>query len=606
MKGALFTAVVALWLAPSAPAATPTRLLYASDWNGPTQIFAANPSSSRTVGQLTFEHSTRCRSLSIACGFIEPLPSPDGRKIAYFEAGAETEPAILWIADADGRNPQRIGETANPLVPYHANRTRSAIWSPDSKELAYTSRDGARFVRADGRRAGSGRWWHGWPSYYDSVSPDRRWVATVTDHDVVVTNRRTGRKRKLLDKKVLSLAWSPDSRALAYVEGAIGFSTAATGDLGVVTLAGRDRTLLHERGQIQSVAWTKLPPRTAYRPPEVVNGVFAGGPIARLAADGKRVAYAACLDLFAWTPAAGEVTELGSLHRDPATAPNASFFRGACLAPNQRDEIYDLAVAGDRVAWGEKTSGLVYHWWLMQTRVGPSPPRYELATGSNALGSNWFGAGGLAGSGQGIVYSAWQTAPDPASGFPVTAMTLFRTTEASCPCPAIEYGAARQEFTSGSGLTPVLALDTDGARIAALRYDRLAIYDLSGRQLRAFDVLPAAAQFAGEDIVALVPNELRVYAPDGTLRHSWTMPTDSVGRDCRYYSEPQCRGGSLTLQDATRNLAAYVVQGEVHVLRLADGRNTVVGYGTEARFMNDGLVYADGARIRIVPWNQLE
>jgi NADPH-dependent 2,4-dienoyl-CoA reductase/sulfur reductase-like enzyme len=44
----------------------------------------------------------------------------------------------------------------------------------------------------------------------------------------------------------------------------------------------------------------------------------------------------------------------------------------------------------------------------------------------------------------------------------------------------------------------------------------------------------------------------------------------------------------------------------VHVVRLADGRDTVVGYGSEARFMNDGLVYADGARVRLIPFAQLD
>jgi hypothetical protein len=472
-----------------------------------------------------------------------------------------------------------------------------AAWSPNSKELAYASAQGVRFVRADGRGVAKGKWWHGWPKYDVVVSPDRRWVASLDADHIVIRDRRTGEGRVALAKRAFSLAWSPDSRALAYVEGTVGFTTAATGDIGVVTLSGRDRSVVHGRGQIESVAWTRPPARTKYRAPEKVNGVFAGGPIAHLAADGNRVAYASCLGVHAWTPGSGTATEVAAV---------PEWIRGTCLAPDQRDEIYDLAVAGERVAWGLKTSGLVFHWWLFQARTEQEAAPFELASGSDALGSNWFGAGSLAGSGGALLYSVWETATDAASGFPITAMTLFRATDGGCPCPAIEYGAVRQEFTRGAGLTPIAALDTDGSRIAALRYDHLAVYDISGRQLAALPVSPAAAQLAGDDVVVLVPNELRIYAPDGGLKRAWPVPSASVGRDCRYYSEPQCNTTvELTLQDAAGGFASYVFRDEVHVLRLNDGRDTVVAQGSEARFVDQGLVYADGARVRLVPWAAL-
>jgi len=41
------------------------------------------------------------------------------------------------------------------------------------------------------------------------------------------------------------------------------------------------------------------------------------------------------------------------------------------------------------------------------------------------------------------------------------------------------------------------------------------------------------------------------------------------------------------------------------VLRLADGFDKVVGRGTLARFMDEGLVYSDGARLHLVPYSQL-
>jgi hypothetical protein len=59
------------------------------------------------------------------------------------------------------------------------------------------------------------------------------------------------------------------------------------------------------------------------------------------------------------------------------------------------------------------------------------------------------------------------------------------------------------------------------------------------------------------------------------------------------------------LQDLGHGLAAYVLEGQVHLLRLADGVDAVVGAGTLARFMNAGLVYAGGSRLHLVPYDRL-
>jgi NADPH-dependent 2,4-dienoyl-CoA reductase/sulfur reductase-like enzyme len=59
------------------------------------------------------------------------------------------------------------------------------------------------------------------------------------------------------------------------------------------------------------------------------------------------------------------------------------------------------------------------------------------------------------------------------------------------------------------------------------------------------------------------------------------------------------------LEDVARGLAVYVLDGEVHLLRLRDGADRVVAAGTLARFMDTGLVYADGARIRMTPFARL-
>jgi hypothetical protein len=52
-------------------------------------------------------------------------------------------------------------------------------------------------------------------------------------------------------------------------------------------------------------------------------------------------------------------------------------------------------------------------------------------------------------------------------------------------------------------------------------------------------------------------------------------------------------------------MAAFVLDGQVHVLQLADGADTAVGAGTLARFTDSGLVYAEGTTLRLLPFNQL-
>jgi hypothetical protein len=73
------------------------------------------------------------------------------------------------------------------------------------------------------------------------------------------------------------------------------------------------------------------------------------------------------------------------------------------------------------------------------------------------------------------------------------------------------------------------------------------------------------------------------------------------------YGDPSCpqAAAPLTLGGLSHGLAAYVVDREVHVLRIADGADRVVAPGTLARFMDAGLVYADGARVRFVPYERL-
>jgi hypothetical protein len=423
-----------------------------------------------------------------------------------------------------------------------------------------------------------------------AVSPNRRWQASVDSNGISVTDRRTGRTRLLTADTTSAMAWAPDSRSLAYITGKLDWQWAATGDIKIVSLNGRTRTVVSQDGayggQIVALTWTRPPPRTTYRRPQTPEpGIFTGAPVAHLAATGTHVAFTACNRLYAWEPFASTATEVSSL--------------GQCLDPDNRNEYYDVELAGTRLFWGEKTAGLSYDWSLHELTLGTNSS-VTLVSGDGVLGSpEESGAGAITGQDDLIVFGDWQRPERGPNG--LTTETLFRVTSLGCPCTAIAYAAAP------STTSPLVPLDTDGTRIAALRYGSIVVLDAAGNDLLQTTLPAGGAQIMGNELLVLVEGQLRDYdLKTGALRQTWTAPSGSVGRDCDFYSEPHCpTDAAVKLQDAARGLVAYTFNGQVHVVRLADGRDTAIGYGTEARFMDSGLAYADAARLNIIPYSGL-
>jgi len=350
-------------------------------------------------------------------------------------------------------------------------------------------------------------------------------------------------------------------------------------------------------GQIVSLAWTRPPRGIHYRPPTAApaarvapDSVLADGVIDRLAVDGNRVAYVSCLRVDVWSPA---------LQTD-VTVHEHGLVRGAqpslCVwDQGGRNFFYSLALAGGRVAYGERGGGLTYGWTLATSTLG-SANGSVLAAGENSLGSNFpYGvAGTLAGSGSLLVYSFWHT------GFTsptVTEQEIRRVDEGGCPCPAI-----------ASSPGPLVPFDVEGGRIVAAGTNATWIVDAQGKLLLSIPVSPLAAQLAGSDLVLLLRGEIDDYdAGSGVMRHAWPLPDVPSGAETgdpnRVAAVPG--NGRLVLDDAGRGLVAYVLDEQVHVLRLSDGEDVTVAPGQLARFSDTGLVYADGARIHLVPFDRL-
>jgi len=661
-------ALTALLLVPGAGArptahATPARLrvLYAADWTGQMQIFSADPAGRVPVRQLTFARPDGACYSAAACGYTRPQPSPNGRSLVYWSTSRSGLAGGLWLARGDGTGPRRVASafaaTWSPdsrRLAYSAEdgihvlaigaadrivdraTTDALAWSPDGNTLAFADKRGLVLLRRghervleagqpeslawapDGRTIGyttstgisivavtrgSERTVHRfavkppecWPASglgptEVAFSPNGRLLAFVDPNGTPgFLDTHTWRARTVRDSGH-GISWAPDGRSVVFVQGcqdAAGESL-TSGDVQTITPAGHVHTLVAASkpggGQIVAADWVSIPTAVSYRAPQPVTGVFAGGPVQKLAADGDRVGFASCGRVSVWDEATSATTPVQT--------------SAGCDAPFSRQgHVGTLALAADRVLWWSAYTGLGFRWSMYQATLGATPS--EVANGSGNLGSTPVdGSGTALGAGSLLVMSTWALHAENGSSV-VDRQSIQRVEPAGCPCTAIS--ASRGLYTP---------LDVDQRRIVVSGSSGTRIVADDGTILLALPVSTLAAQLDGSQLVIATGNELRVYdAATGALRDAWPLSIGPVGHDCDVFTDPTCNFGQpiapLTLEDVSHGIAAYIDAGQVHLLRLGDGTDEVVGNGTLARFTNAGLVYADGARVWLTPYDRL-
>ena len=240
-------------------------IVYGSDWPGQKQAFVAAPSPAAAIRQVTF----------VASGALDPVPSPDGRRVAYRRLVSAKEEGVsveeLWVVGVDGRSPRRLSRRVVQVV---LERIEEIVWSPNSTRIAYSTRADELFVAsadgsanllvgtigascrpvwsADSRRVTR--------DCFPGLSPNRRWIAGVDTSrrlTVVVTNNRSGVQRVI---PASEFAWSPDSRWLAYAKRGAGIRV-------LEPETGRTRRLT--RDEASGLAWSPDGQEIAY-----LNGSF--------------------------------------------------------------------------------------------------------------------------------------------------------------------------------------------------------------------------------------------------------------------------------------------------------------------------------------------
>jgi WD40-like Beta Propeller Repeat len=622
MWGALAAAIVLG--SSSAPATQPSRVVFVSSRTSVSQLYSVEPSG-RGLAQLTFGPG----------GWSSPLPSPDGRFVAAFR-GDE-----LWLMRGDGRSARLLG-TGNAWGGRAWSRdsrrlvfaSDGAIWtaaaaagpprqitlghddsaptlSPDGRSIAFL-RSGTLVVRRHGRER---------IVLHDAVappawSPDGKWIAIVSGayHDLDLVRPSGGVPRIVAGDCVPCVlsesSWSPDSRRLVYVKGrgvyvvprsghwerllvrtlADGFAWSPRGravvfanasEVRVVTLARKVRTLV-SFGPYEAqpgVGWSWAPADLAYRTPEETPWLVrvspreleARVPIEQFSADGDSVAYWLCPHSFgAWRPGSEPVSLGPATLTECRLQPPTSGFG---------NDVYDLALAGDRLAYLTAAAAIRVHMALMLTTLDGVDEGTEIL--ERASDSDQPPAlADVVGAGKTLVYGSRESFVTMPQG----PETIWR----------IDGKYPVQMTSAAEDLQP---LAVDQGRIVARRPDgTLELLGQGGSLLRTFDVPSLGAELDGDDLVVHVREELCDYsASTGDLRYVWPLP-DMPG---------------VEFDDAARGVVVYTLDGVIHLHRLSDGTDVTVPGALAAELTDAGLFYAYRGespwpgRIRFVPFDEL-
>jgi|GEM_PF-1757234 len=516
----------------------------------------------------------------LTSGYYDALPSvsPDGHSIAFVRADQPT--AWQVVVRRNGR--ERIVAHGLEVAP---------AWSPNGKLLAIYGLDAVEIVRSTG---GVVQAFSNVPSLCSFLcppppvmawSPDSRQLAFETQDGIELAALSPAGATLPVQGPTQGLAWSPGGDALAF---------AAPSGVRVATLDGHvgDLVSLGPGGLQWGIGWSPGWPSLSYQTPEDATLVRVSGgelearfPIRQLSADGDRVAYWVCPHtLGAWRPGDDPVA-LG-----PGTI-------ASCLIPvYYRDPagVYDLTLAGDRLAYLTQSGVNVWNWRLWLTTLERGDEGVVISSGSQTSGNapRWAELEDLVGGGSALVYG--QRGVSPIAFHPEEVWRV----DAATP---VQVATRTDDFRP-------LAVD-DGRIVAQDMDGSLELLSLDGSVLETFDVPSLGAALAGDDLVVLVQGELRDYSvSSGELLHAWPLPdVPSAGR-CRLYA---CPGIRLTLDDTARGIVVYTLDGVVHLLRLSDGADATVPGATAAELTDAGLFYAYlgedpwPGRIRFVPFDEL-
>jgi TolB protein len=172
------------------------RIIYTSRASGNQELWMMNANGTGQK-QLTNDGGNN----------IAPCVSDDGRFVVF--VSDRTGNRHIWRIDIDGSNPKQLTNGALELVPQCSSIEQSVVyWTPMSIwKISIDGEEPLKIIDNAGLRA---------------ISPDGKWIAA--DHsprgvpEIAIYPSAGGEARKLLRSVDENICWTPDGRALAYVD----------------------------------------------------------------------------------------------------------------------------------------------------------------------------------------------------------------------------------------------------------------------------------------------------------------------------------------------------------------------------------------------------
>jgi Tol biopolymer transport system component len=477
--------------------------------------------------------------------------SRDGRMVAG------TGPDGIWVMQTNGRGRRRIARGRMLFEP---------DFSPDAKSIAYSGFVGddeylfVQPLRGKRRRLGLGK--------RPKWSPDGRWIA-YTGRNGAYLVRPNGRQRRRFAQAAGEYTWSRDGRALAFTAGYLGIARVGggirkidtdgmepswpvwapdgrrlfltlDGQLWTIQRDGRRLRRLTSAGGNIPLGWTRMAPvlRPAAPLPRAERALdrrtlWTSTPVSDLSADGERAAFVTespidCDHPAVWTPAARTIARFG--------------FPRLCVPTSTGSGIYDLELAGSRVAWARYGGGNTWEFELESATLSARTP-ITLSSNSGDAGEYWPYY--VRGDGAVLAFDDHVRLVQVGGGREPCQQGGWR---GSSICKTIRRTDHRTPIESVSGSLIALREPTE-----------VVIVDLQGNVVHVFPFAVTAARLDGEQLVVVRGRTIERY---------------SVSTGAQDASRPLPSGYALA--DVDGGIAALRKPAAIMLVRLDDGRSLTI------------------------------
>jgi hypothetical protein len=248
------------------------------------------------------------------------------------------------------------------------------------------------------------------------------------------------------------------------------------------------------------------------------------------------------------------------------------------------DQVVDLALAGQRVAFQETNGGNNLEMVVSTaTLLRPKPQMVSYVENGGGAAGDPAGDynGDLVGHGSLLAYATWTLCDLPGGGY-------ARDCKPGVPdlydqvLHRVGGGALRR------GTDVLHAVWTDGSAILVRHTDNsLLLVDSRGKTLKAFPHVPGlvGSVVQGQQLVTLTRTALTV----------WSARTGAKVRAFPLAPAPR------VLEDLDGGIAVLGSHGTTHLIRLSDGRGVTFTRAAHAQLEPLGLYFADGRTLRFVP-----